>query len=643
MQLNGKINTFNLYYQDFLMDSHERLEEYYADKLTDKYRGQVPLVVTADSVNSSFDSLNELRKTKKLPKRTKQEFVRNLEEEIRAKIEGLSEHVIASELTTLPDEPASMMAWNDEARYSARTGKILEFEPKYQKLHKLQEFFRSHAASMPGRKEKDYGWCAACGRPFKDHLGTREVEYNGKKRRIHNSEYDQFRDTGILRYVNRPRTEKDKSWLEKHWKPVAAAAVIGLAATAYGAMRIDIDKNPEKYTKMINSIENAKWLDGARDPILSVVKTLFPEPQAVSRRWYQEMIKELDEHKVTDPALRSYAIELARDDSFLDKDDLARSLALAEEYENFLYRLRDEYGGNVNPLTSESLEKMGYELYILKQKIERDPGIDDFIADKVLPYEFWGDPCIRDGDISEYDTNRHKFVWQNYKDSPFKENWMKPESRFFFMQSGMFRPSAEDHFDIGVKKGDLVPLTSNKDTIEREGPFFPVTVDELESYKTEAQVILDEALEKYPNNLSLAEAYTALNILDRGSTTKFLKLSSIGIINSFGMYTNLNIKIPKEKMIPGGEDYDSFPHLEPKYRQEFIDSPEKYFYKDKNWIYFESMGWKFSNMKDLEEFWKKFKEQVSWYEPSTLHGDTSSEPPYPSWLYVPAREEFVLK
>jgi hypothetical protein len=52
----------------------------------------------------------------------------------------------------------------------------------------------------------DLGWCPFCGGRFKPKTKTKGVYYEGRRLRMHKGEVAQFQETGILKYLEAPRS-----------------------------------------------------------------------------------------------------------------------------------------------------------------------------------------------------------------------------------------------------------------------------------------------------------------------------------------------------------------------------------------------------------------------------------------------------
>jgi len=49
-------------------------------------------------------------------------------------------------------------------------------------------------------------WCPFCGGRLKPSAKTKEIRFEGRLLRIHANEYREFSETGLLRYVDSPRS-----------------------------------------------------------------------------------------------------------------------------------------------------------------------------------------------------------------------------------------------------------------------------------------------------------------------------------------------------------------------------------------------------------------------------------------------------
>jgi hypothetical protein len=54
--------------------------------------------------------------------------------------------------------------------------------------------------------QSEIGWCPFCGGRFKTRAKTKEIYFDGKTITIHKSEYAEFQETGILKYLDGPRS-----------------------------------------------------------------------------------------------------------------------------------------------------------------------------------------------------------------------------------------------------------------------------------------------------------------------------------------------------------------------------------------------------------------------------------------------------
>ena len=50
------------------------------------------------------------------------------------------------------------------------------------------------------------GWCPFCGGSIKPGAKTKDIYFDGRDLRIHKNEYREFQETGILKYLEAPRS-----------------------------------------------------------------------------------------------------------------------------------------------------------------------------------------------------------------------------------------------------------------------------------------------------------------------------------------------------------------------------------------------------------------------------------------------------
>jgi hypothetical protein len=54
--------------------------------------------------------------------------------------------------------------------------------------------------------QSEIGWCPFCGGRVKASAKTKEIYFDGRTMRIHKNEYSEFQETGILKYLDGPRS-----------------------------------------------------------------------------------------------------------------------------------------------------------------------------------------------------------------------------------------------------------------------------------------------------------------------------------------------------------------------------------------------------------------------------------------------------
>jgi hypothetical protein len=54
--------------------------------------------------------------------------------------------------------------------------------------------------------QSETDWCPFCGARFRNKSRKKEIYFNGRTMEIHKDEYREFQETGILKYLNGPRS-----------------------------------------------------------------------------------------------------------------------------------------------------------------------------------------------------------------------------------------------------------------------------------------------------------------------------------------------------------------------------------------------------------------------------------------------------
>ena len=75
---------------------------------------------------------------------------------------------------------------------SSPGGNILKFSHQFQ--------------TVQGTAHIDTGWCPFCGGRLRPTTKVKEITYEGRILNIHKNEYREFQETGLLKYLEGPRT-----------------------------------------------------------------------------------------------------------------------------------------------------------------------------------------------------------------------------------------------------------------------------------------------------------------------------------------------------------------------------------------------------------------------------------------------------
>ena len=54
--------------------------------------------------------------------------------------------------------------------------------------------------------QSEIGWCPFCGGRLKPSTKVKEITYDGRMLNIHKNEYREFQETGLLKYLEAPRS-----------------------------------------------------------------------------------------------------------------------------------------------------------------------------------------------------------------------------------------------------------------------------------------------------------------------------------------------------------------------------------------------------------------------------------------------------
>ena len=67
-------------------------------------------------------------------------------------------------------------------------------------------YFHGEFFFVQGSARVDVGWCPFCGGRLKPTTKIKEITYEGKELNIHKNEYREFQETGLLKYLEAPRS-----------------------------------------------------------------------------------------------------------------------------------------------------------------------------------------------------------------------------------------------------------------------------------------------------------------------------------------------------------------------------------------------------------------------------------------------------